>query len=177
MTAQYLMTETQARDSINGHKWRHYVYGLCRDDGLVFYIGKGVDGRLFDHAKEANTGGNSEKCKYIRAIGDQLRFTIFIHCEDDPYAAGYEAFLLSANTDCLLNIAPASKPALENMFKPVGIFQKAMATIEETQLLINEMQADVDNSMRNLAKKYPHLISEFDEKNVLRVNGGDHVAA
>lgn len=50
----------------------HYVYGLCRGDSLeLFYIGKGVKGRVFDHEKKAslNSSDNPHKNAIIKKHG------------------------------------------------------------------------------------------------------------
>ena len=48
---------------------RHYVYALIDSgDDEVFYIGEGIDYRVFDHEEEARNGKTSNKTRKIREI-------------------------------------------------------------------------------------------------------------
>jgi hypothetical protein len=40
----------------------YYVYVLARPDGTPFYVGKGKNGRIFEHDKEARSGHKCHKC-------------------------------------------------------------------------------------------------------------------
>lgn len=50
-----------------------YVYTLAYPEEMgatVFYVGKGANGRIADHAREAKRGVQSPKCDVIRQIWD-----------------------------------------------------------------------------------------------------------
>ena len=46
----------------------YYVYTYAYADGTVFYIGKGTEGRIDAHEKEASKGCGCRKCQVIRQI-------------------------------------------------------------------------------------------------------------
>ena len=46
----------------------YYIYTLAYPDGKVFYVGKGTNGRIADHEREASKGCNCPKCDIIREI-------------------------------------------------------------------------------------------------------------
>lgn len=50
-----------------------YVYTLAYPKsmgGKIFYVGKGMENRIHDHAREARKGVQSQKCDIIREIWD-----------------------------------------------------------------------------------------------------------
>lgn len=46
----------------------YYVYTYAHPDGTVFYVGKGTNGRIADHEREARGGCRCRKCHVIREI-------------------------------------------------------------------------------------------------------------
>lgn len=81
-----ILTKKQAQDAIkklSEKEENHYVYGLCRGDtGSVFYIGKGINGRLFDHEKL--NGNNPHKNNVIKkhCISGYILFKAFKEPKD-----------------------------------------------------------------------------------------------
>lgn len=58
---------------LKAHMGKFYVYLLCRPDGRPFYVGKGVNRRVFEHEAEALRNhpigeSNPFKCNVIRKI-------------------------------------------------------------------------------------------------------------
>lgn len=45
-----------------------YVYTYAYPDSSVFYVGKGCNGRIEDHEKEARKGHQCQRCDIIRSI-------------------------------------------------------------------------------------------------------------
>lgn len=70
-----ILTKSEMRKAIESSTAKgngHYVYGLCRgDNGRIFYIGKGINGRCFDHEKEVIAGKatNTHKARIIAKHG------------------------------------------------------------------------------------------------------------
>ena len=123
------MTESEFVDAIVSSRMGHYVYGLCLDNGAVFYVGKGAGFRALEHAKSATQEDSSEKARYIKSIGDRLRYTIFMHCADDVFAKGYEAYLIRGHHEVLTNIIIPSVSIIDKMFDPVDPLKKALADL------------------------------------------------
>lgn len=77
---------------------QYYVYVLARPSGKPFYVGKGVDERLFEHEREARRGHGCHKCNVIRKIwkqgGEVQRYTVFT-TNDEAEAYAYEAELIA----------------------------------------------------------------------------------
>ncbi len=68
-SGSYLLT----RDFLRAQKKSHYVYALCLPDSSPFYIGKGVNNRVFEHVLEARRNhkigeSNPHKCNKIRKL-------------------------------------------------------------------------------------------------------------
>ena len=62
-----VLTRDEAQDILKSKS--HYVYGLCRGDtDSVFYVGKGFNGRIFEHEKLKNED-NQHKNRIIRKHG------------------------------------------------------------------------------------------------------------
>ena len=63
------LSRAAAQSQIKAHKGRHYVYILSRPCGKPFYVGKGIDDRVFCHERDAfNTTLRSHKLNTIRAL-------------------------------------------------------------------------------------------------------------
>ncbi|MCI4661368.1 MAG: hypothetical protein MRY63_06030 [Neomegalonema sp.] len=82
-------------------KLGYYVYRLIDPrDGSTFYVGRGVDNRIFDHMDEAFEGRRSEKTDRISAIhraGYKVVTVIHRHAlRDQEEAAVVEAALIEA---------------------------------------------------------------------------------
>jgi hypothetical protein len=74
-----------------------YVYQLCYPNGEPFYIGKGRNGRAFQHIKEAENGYRSIKHKTIREImakGQEVFIKIDSVHDTDKQALQREQFLI-----------------------------------------------------------------------------------
>lgn len=143
VVSRSMLTEGEMRKELSGHQWPHYVYALCvpyKDHGVVFYVGKGVGDRVFDHVRQARQGSGSKKSKIIRLFGDRIRFSVLAVCSDDRYASGLEAIIIRNNKDCLLNVANGSMSAIEKMFAP-------MTLLEQSLLLCDQTKRDLDRQM------------------------------
>lgn len=84
-----------------------YVYLLGRPDGTVFYVGKGVNGRVNDHEGEANRGCKCNKCKVIRGIwkeDKEIVKRIIFETDNERQALNYEAQLIAKFRAQLVNV-------------------------------------------------------------------------
>jgi hypothetical protein len=66
-------SRADADSFLRSNPGRFYVYVLCRPDGRAFYVGKGINRRVFDHEAEAIRKhpigeSNPFKCNVIRKI-------------------------------------------------------------------------------------------------------------
>ena len=89
----------QEFDRLTCEKIGYYVYALIDPrDQKPFYVGKGVDNRVFAHANEAiETGNESEKLDLVRAIrlgGNNVQHVILRHGLDEKTALAVESTLL-----------------------------------------------------------------------------------
>ena len=166
LPARFIATEDEFKILIQNSLWDHYVYGLCLDNGAVFYVGKGVGNRAIEHSKNAANGDDSEKSRYIRHIGDRIRYTLFFQCSDDAFARGYEAYLIQMHHDVLTNIAPASSAAFEKMFQPVHPFLKALDDLEYVDRYIKRADAECRASMRSIIAKCPEVVKTMTEEEI-----------
>lgn len=140
LTAQNVLTREEMQRHLNSQRWKHYVYGLCVDEGLMFYVGKGTGMRALHHEGQSDKS-ESRKNAAIKACGSRLRYSIIACCETDNYAAGLEAMILINNHDVLTNIAPGSYAAIERMHDTPSVFGEAMACLRRTYAMVAEMQA------------------------------------
>jgi hypothetical protein len=76
----------------------HYIYVLCYADGRPFYVGKGVNERLFCHESEArNLPTRSHKLNVIRSIfksGSRLGYVLDSFFSDERHALARERRLI-----------------------------------------------------------------------------------
>lgn len=87
-----------------------YVYRLVDPrDGETFYVGRGVNNRIFDHMEEAADGKKSSKTDRINAIhraGAKVRTVIHRHAlRDEDETATVEAALIQAYPDLTNQVA------------------------------------------------------------------------
>ena len=157
LAAQLLCTGYEFAKLIKSSQWDHYVYGLCLDNGAVFYVGKGVGDRALDHAKEAAKGDDSEKSRYIREIGEKIRYTIFLQCSDGDFALGYEAYLIHGHHDVLTNIASASDIAFQRMFQPVDPIRRDLDSLAYVDRYVKNANAECRASMRSIIDGCPAI--------------------
>lgn len=71
--AAFRDSKAAAEAALRDNPGRFYVYVLSRPDGVPFYIGKGINRRVFDHESEARQNhpigeSNPFKCNVIRKI-------------------------------------------------------------------------------------------------------------
>jgi uncharacterized protein len=89
-----------AAEAIRAANKRFYIYVLLRPGGQPFYVGKGLDNRLFNHEAEArNTTLRTHKLNVIRAItknGGNLSYALHHFCDDEAEAHAFEARLISS---------------------------------------------------------------------------------
>src|SRR5260370_4130651 len=86
-----------------------YVYTYAYPDGIVFYVGKGKDGRIFDHEQEAEGGCPCRKCRTIREIwlsGKPIKKRIEYETLSEQDALVYEWNLINLYDSPLLTNVP-----------------------------------------------------------------------
>jgi len=72
----------------------YYVYALInKKNGHIFYVGKGIYGRLFQHEKDLK---ESEKTKYINEIGlGNIKYWIIENNLENGMALSLESYLIN----------------------------------------------------------------------------------
>lgn len=138
-------------------RWPHYVYALCSETGAAFYVGKGVGDRAFHHRREAQAGGDSEKCKVIRALGPRLRYCLFAACQDDDWATMLESVLINADYPSLTNIRPGSASSVLGAIYQDQEQRDLALNVERLKAAINKMIDRQAEAERALVAKFPAL--------------------
>lgn len=95
--------EEATRNFLRAQKPACYVYALCLPDLTPFYIGKGVNNRVFDHVLEARRNHkigetNPHKCNKIRKLetaGIQIHYSIVSFHETNVEAEREESRLIA----------------------------------------------------------------------------------
>lgn len=96
-------TEEVVREFLRTQQPAYYVYALCLTDMSPFYIGKGVNNRVFQHVLEARRNHkigetNPHKCNKIRkleASGIQVQYSIVSFHETNTEAEREESRLIA----------------------------------------------------------------------------------
>lgn len=177
MGAKMLMTGPELLATIASSNWDHYVYGLCDPDGYTFYVGKGVRDRALAHATDAENGCNSEKSEAIRSLGEKLRYTIYLQCQDDTFALGYEACLINAFHDVLTNVVIPSDEVIDRMFIPVDPMMSIRKTFKEIDAILEKGDLDCRRSMLSIISGCPEILPKISNDDLAWVMGMDDGAA
>lgn len=109
----------------------HYCYLLVDPrDGQVFYVGKGVRGRLLVHARHVRAGrvDNALKCRRIAAVhaaGLEVLELVFVGGLTEREAFAVEKAMISALRDHgLTNIADGNSTNAERLAEQVAAFKR-----------------------------------------------------
>jgi hypothetical protein len=143
----------------------YYVYTLAYPEsmeGYVFYIGKGMNGRIDDHEKQARNGFHSHKCHTIRKIweaGFQVSKQKIAYFETEVEALQYEAALIffMRGYGHLTNLADGGKgssgwtPNEEQLRRMSNAHKRSPLAIQQLQRLHNSLKG---------IKRPPELFSE-----------------
>lgn len=171
MGAKMLMTGTELSATIASSNWDHYVYGLCDPHGYTFYVGKGVRDRALAHAIDAEAGCDSEKAEAIRSLGDNLRYTIYLQCQDDTFALGYEACLINAFHDVLTNIVIPSDEVIDRMFIPVDPMMAMRASFRQIDSILKSGDRDCRLAMLSIISDCPEILPKISDADLAWVMG------
>lgn len=131
----------------NGH--RHYVYGLSRGDSMrLFYIGKGVRKRVFQHEAAAVRGGsqsrNPHKTAIIRKHGVG-GYVLFSTHPDAKSAFNAERDLIAAyGIENLANVGPGG----EGEFLAIANMGRNHSQEERVKRTASVKQAWADEDLR-----------------------------
>lgn len=93
---------------------QYYVYVLVDPrDGAIFYVGKGLGDRMFNHNRRAQAPRErghpkSERILEIRAAGFAVKPLVFVVCDSEGEALGIERRLISEWKSRLTNISLGS---------------------------------------------------------------------
>lgn len=93
-----LMSAAELRTALMSEQ-PHYVYVLCRPDGIPFYVGKGVRLRALQHEADARTTRTlTHKLNVIRSLharGFNVAYRIDSSFDDEPTALARERALIA----------------------------------------------------------------------------------
>lgn len=126
---------------------KYYVYALCKPDGGVFYIGKGIDRRVNHHFEKHHLDrSNNKKNMTIRKYGNSIKREILCYFDTEDSAYDYEEWLISfygieSEGGCLRQYAK-SRYEMSECFSKIASEQAKKRTtpdIEKTVLAVYEM--------------------------------------
>lgn len=105
-----VVSRDTARAMINSNSDAHYVYVLCKPDGMPFYVGKGKGSRVFQHEAEAhNPCKVSHKLNLIRKIsreGGSIGYVIDAFFSDEKACLAHERKMIARIGRFDLNSGP-----------------------------------------------------------------------
>lgn len=80
-----LLNKEQIRKIIYSDKTKSYTYGLCRNNGEIFYVGVGIRNRVLTHLGSHELSNCTNKLKVNttkKAMVDGIKFVVFIIHKD-----------------------------------------------------------------------------------------------
>ena len=141
----------------------YYVYELAYPEsmgGKVFYVGKGIRGRIHEHESEARKGVQSEKCDIIREIwadGEKVvkRKVFETPIEQDAYIYEWVLINLIYKIDNLANVNAGGEGKRSKMLKKQVTFTISLALMER----IYQQERSLSQAFRKVMPLY--LNEEF----------------
>lgn len=136
-----------------------YVYTLSDPDGVIFYIGKGRNKRLYHHEMSAKRGKPGEKHDRIRLIlesGGKIQYQIISTHKTDVEACLAEVKAIAAH-DNLTNLTKGGEPGGGDASSKAAAIRRAKALLAK----IKPYEAWV-NGMSDERKAY-----------LVRISGGE----
>jgi hypothetical protein len=77
-----LLSEDKIRELVYKDKTKSYTYGLCRNDGTLYYVGVGIRNRVLRHVKEHELKQGSNRLKNNITMKEQsigsVKFVLFL---------------------------------------------------------------------------------------------------
>lgn len=146
---------------------KSYTYGLCLDDGTLFYVGVGVSGRIFRHEWEVDTeyASNHLKSSVIKKQKN-ISYVIFLISDKDS-CLKLESQLISHfgcrwdNSGILTNLTLGGESG------PRGY----KLTPEQLEYKKERMRACADKISATLKERYANLTIEEQNEIVSRLDG------
>ncbi len=139
-----LLNNNEVRQLIKNSNKEHYVYGLCYDDGMPFYIGKGKKDRIFHHESHARNYKripyNPYKIRVIRKIWrekKEVKYYLYNFYSTSSIAEEMEIQLIeSIGLNNLTNISSSS-------YGHTNWSDKSRKSISESMLLAHKKDPDL----------------------------------
>lgn len=135
---------------------KHYVYTLARPDGRVFYVGKGVRGRIHKHEWAARNGEQSYKANIIRKIwaeGGQVVKQKVFESDNEQEALAEEIRLIAYyGRENLTNLTDGGdvnsgwKPKPETTAKIAASLRGRKRTAEECRRISESLRGRIGKS-------------------------------
>ena len=162
-----------------------YVYSLCFPDTKhPYYIGKGSNGRVFDHLRIAKKGNNSLLSRYIRKFGFVFVFDSFYREEMDSFVQEIELIRFYGRKDLglghLLNRTDGGEGCSGFVFSPeyrmrLSNIQKRIHADPEYRMKLSEVMKESWTDERR-KQGSETLIRLYDENPERKIQIGKSVA-
>lgn len=158
-----LLQNEQVKKIIYRDRRKYYTYGLCRQDGSIYYVGVGIRNRVFQHLMDYELEKSANRLKVNitnKAIENGgVYFVIFMVHRDREVCLGYEKRLVSyfgridKGTGCLANMTDGG----EN-------WPNGRVLSEENRRKLSERSRRLAGHLSVKTKQYWESLSE-EEKN------------